>query len=237
MLFIILLMLLDMTTNCFSTPTAVMAVEQKNDDESLPEGIRRAQAIIAHCDEEISALRRRSLHLAQINPREIKNQLEDLQRRVLDAERKAKEYSAERLELDRKAEAAADDKRKLIHELWQLATEKKFIDSRQKRIVFALEDRDTKRDVVLVELSDSAFAMRLLASDENPRIVTRRAPADALRDLRQELKRYPPSSCDALVLLKPSAFGLAEGVLRLFSEQGYRFGYEPIEEDRSVLEQ
>ena len=233
MLFIVLLLVLDLTSAAVRQPKFAEARPSKT--EVLSE-IKELSKEITRIQSRIELLRTRTRELAASDPGAIKRQIQRLSESL---RRLASEISYRDDFQKQKAnefKRIGREARRLDVEILELAKAKARLEAIGRRgVVFALQETDPERSVVVVECSASQMLVRPLESEAAPLVVRERNSSSRQASLTATFKAFPAQDNDFLVVIKPSAFSYGEDLVHFIKGLGYRVGSEPLEEDRSTV--
>jgi len=233
MIFIVLLLVLDLTSAAVRQPQFAEARPSRT--EVLSE-IRELSKEIARIQSRIELLRTRTRQLAATDPDAIEQQMQRLRENL---RRLASETSYRDDLQKQKANEftrVAREVRGLDVEILELAKAKARLEAIGRRgVVFALQEREPDRSVVVVECSAREMLVRPLESEAAPLVVRERNCVSRRSSLTTVLKAFPAQNHDLLVVIKPSAFSYGEDLVHFIKGLGYRVGSEPLEEDRTTV--
>ncbi|MEI6235922.1 MAG: hypothetical protein WCT04_22940 [Planctomycetota bacterium] len=232
MLFLIILLVLDLST---STLTPSGARQSQQDGQSVSSETESLRGKIAALQPLIDALQNRSRSLAGMDAGKSAEALA----RVKDSIEKLKIDTTVRgddhMRLEKQIQDALAENHKLEKNITEIAALKAKVENAPLKLDFSLPEDDKPKNIVLVELSDESIIVQVLHKDGAPKIFRERSQKERKTVLLKNLSAFLPNEYDVLLLIKPSAFEDADELIHAVSEKGYRTGFEPMEEERSAI--
>lgn len=233
MIFIVLLLVLDITTVAVSQPRLV---EEKSSRNEILSETKRLRSEVARIQSEIQTVELKSQQLADADPNAIKVQIAESEKTVQRLESKLTFRDDVQKQKGHQLKTVKRKVRTIDSEIVKLAQTLRKLQSKTKRsVVFALEDRDLHRNVILVECSAAEMLVKPLDSEAVPLVISERDPALRKKALATAIAAFPVHNHDFLVVIKPSAFTYSEEIVYFIKDMGYRVGSEPLEEERTCV--
>lgn len=234
MLFLVMLLVLDLSTAIISGPAAGPTRPTRQNVLAETEELHKTSEAL---DAQINSARERSHRLSggDGNGMTVSESIVKLKASIarLAVNTEAGDDAHKRIE--REMALRFREIQKLRQEIRDIAAAKRKLESAPPKILFSLPEDDSPKNIVVVELSADALIVQPLRSETRPVVVRVRASAERTVELTKALHNYPAADHDVLFTVKPSAFKDCIELIESCQKLGYRTGYEPIEEERSAI--
>ncbi len=149
-----------------------------------------------------------------------------LRERIRNSEAELQQLEASIAQAEKKTNSARDE----VGELSKLSGLK------WKHVELSLADvKVADRKVLLIEFSSNVILLQPIERDVRPVLCKGESMGERVNNLMETLKTYPIDRFAIVLLVKPSAFGESNDLMKLLREKDYAVGSEPLEEDRSAI--
>jgi hypothetical protein len=224
---------LDISTSVFTPPAQATASLSA---EAAERETRRLERILTDVREIVTELETQESFPVDVDPMtvqkkiaELEDRLEQLEDQIELREGRRHEAVEQLLAVHREVDDLTENIRDSVKALNEKSTSSIAVSVPE-------EDRDGK-DVLLLEVSAPRLLVQPIGGEVPAREIRERSLSGRQRQLDRHLRDFPPTEYHVLILLKPSAFGLNEVAhwVAVLEGRGYRVGYEPLEEERTVI--